>query len=271
MRARAARARRRRPRRRGPPATRIAIAASMASDPWERGRAFCASPAPSTSRKPPQPMKAAAWLKKVAEGATLKAIRVGNATATLASTGSVALAAGPEGSDDEDLSMRSIVAAARASTGFRRSRRTAGSRARFRCCRGPRPRAFGAMAGRKRLVAGVGLHLLQLFAGCRRRARGSARGGPPSAAIARGPGLSTPRRAARTSAGHRCPCPPDPWNKASLRSAPSRGVPRRAAAGRSVEGCGYAGKALGSSSTATSSATTRRMRSTSKIMATGRR
>ncbi len=51
--------------------TRIAIDPSRASDPGERGRAPCASPAPSTSRKPPQPTNAAAWLKKVAEGATL--------------------------------------------------------------------------------------------------------------------------------------------------------------------------------------------------------
>ena len=68
--------------------TRIAIAASMASDPRERGRAFCASPAPSTSRKPPQPTNAAAWLKKVAEGARLKAIRVGKAIARQASRAS---------------------------------------------------------------------------------------------------------------------------------------------------------------------------------------
>ena len=61
--------------------TRIAIDASTASEPRERGRALWASPAPSTRRKPPQPTNAAAWLKKVAEGATLKAIRVGKATA----------------------------------------------------------------------------------------------------------------------------------------------------------------------------------------------
>ena len=46
-----------------------------------RGHASAAITSPSTSRKPPQPTKAAAWLKKVAEGATLKAIRVGRAIA----------------------------------------------------------------------------------------------------------------------------------------------------------------------------------------------
>ena len=35
----------------------------------------------NTSRKPPQPTKAASWLRKVAEGATLKAISVGSTIA----------------------------------------------------------------------------------------------------------------------------------------------------------------------------------------------
>ena len=41
-------------------------------DPANAAGALCASPAPSTSRKPPQPTKAAAWLKKVADGARVE-------------------------------------------------------------------------------------------------------------------------------------------------------------------------------------------------------
>jgi hypothetical protein len=61
-----------------------AIAASSAIAPRERGQASLGSKMPRTSRKPPQPMNAAAWLKKVAEGGTLNAISVGSATATTA-------------------------------------------------------------------------------------------------------------------------------------------------------------------------------------------
>ena len=55
------------------------VAASSASAPRERGqRRRSAASAASTIRKPPQPTSAAAWLKKVADGATLKAMSVGS-------------------------------------------------------------------------------------------------------------------------------------------------------------------------------------------------
>ena len=60
------------------------IAASSASAPRERGHAEPGRHVASTIRKPPQPTRAAAWLKKVADGATLNAIRVGTATAKTA-------------------------------------------------------------------------------------------------------------------------------------------------------------------------------------------
>ena len=63
----------------------MASAASSAWLPRDWGRASRGSQVASTSRKPPQPTNAAAWLKNVAEGATLKAMRVGKATARLAS------------------------------------------------------------------------------------------------------------------------------------------------------------------------------------------
>ena len=59
-----------------------ARAASNSSAAGLRGHAALGIAVPSTSRKPPQPTRAAAWLKNVADGATLNAIRVGNTTAT---------------------------------------------------------------------------------------------------------------------------------------------------------------------------------------------
>ncbi len=64
------------------------IAASSASAPRERGHAEPGRHVASTIRKPPQPTRAAAWLKKVADGATLNAMRVGTATARTAPTAS---------------------------------------------------------------------------------------------------------------------------------------------------------------------------------------
>ena len=64
------------------------IAASSASAPRDRGQALPGRQAPSTISNPPQPTRAAAWLRNVADGATLKAIRVGTATASTAATAS---------------------------------------------------------------------------------------------------------------------------------------------------------------------------------------
>ena len=63
-----------------------ASAATSASAPLERGQALRGSDVASTSRNAPQPTNAAAWLKKVADGATLKAMSVGSATAKTAQT-----------------------------------------------------------------------------------------------------------------------------------------------------------------------------------------
>ena len=54
-----------------------ASAPSRAGRRGERGTARTRQSGASTSRKPPQPTNAAAWLKNVADGATLKAISVG--------------------------------------------------------------------------------------------------------------------------------------------------------------------------------------------------
>ena len=64
------------------------MAASSASAPGDRGHAVPGRQVASTIRKPPQPTRAAAWLKNVADGATLKAMRVGTATASTAPTAS---------------------------------------------------------------------------------------------------------------------------------------------------------------------------------------
>jgi hypothetical protein len=64
------------------------MAASSASAPRERGHADAGRQVASTIRKPPQPTRAAAWLKNVADGATLNAISVGQATAPQAAVAS---------------------------------------------------------------------------------------------------------------------------------------------------------------------------------------
>ena len=61
--------------------TRAASDTSKAVLPVEAGQAVRGSAAPSTSRKVPQPTNAAAWLRKVADGETLKATSVGSTTA----------------------------------------------------------------------------------------------------------------------------------------------------------------------------------------------
>ena len=68
----------------------VSVKATMQRERAGRARpgATLGTSAASTIRKPPQPTSAAAWLKKVADGATLKAISVGRATAAVATKAS---------------------------------------------------------------------------------------------------------------------------------------------------------------------------------------